>query len=407
MSATSAWRRPSSSSRWKAGRGYALPVCSTAASMRACCCATRETPLRWRLPSSPPRTRSARWWKDCGALCARAPISRSRRKTAAPRELILRTLAALLWMLLWQPLAPQAQAAPSAAPAPTTAPARTAAASGGGAAAAPAAGAAAAPSGASAASTAPDSAPVPLASVPAASEAVNAEILKVQNTLDADETEQRIRTALSEAVSDVDTRLDETSRVTEDSPDLPDLRELAGGWQKTRDSLGGWQQDLTDQAARLEKDAQRLQSLAAQWDATLEAARAATGTPQDVVQRIERTGEALRKEHDAVEKRRAALLSLLDQVATQLGRSSQALSEIDRASKRIVDEVFLRQNAPIWRAHGGTATAEAAQGNQSFAARLRALADYADRAQEMIALHAVVVIVLAAALMLIRRRVRA
>jgi len=250
--------------------------------------------------------------------------------------------------------------------------------------------------------------PIPVADVVSQAESATAALQDVDDDLSSDEVTTTVENQLPVLADEINSRLDEESKIITPSPSLETLRTLESGWQKIGESLSGWRRDLTTRAVQLDKERSRLDQLLQTWMQTLEPAQS-SDAPQEITGRIQSVIEGITQTRDRLDKRRAQVLTLQDSVAQQQTRVSEALSSIARAREAALDRLFVRDNPPVWSAEVRARTGQnlVEQVHNSFSTQLKALAAYAARQGVSFIIHALVFFVLLAALYRARRRVRA
>jgi potassium efflux system protein len=249
------------------------------------------------------------------------------------------------------------------------------------------------------------SAPIPLAEVPDRAEAVTAEIRALQADFAKDPVIARIATSLPELVKEIDALEKDTNLATRTDLSLNVVQQLTTGWHKLRAELADWRRDLTTRTARAEKEGVRLATLEKEWTATLALARA-PDAPTAVRNRVQTALDTISKARAAFDRGQAEAITLFDQIARQDGRVNAALETLETARSKAVGRLFARQSPPIWqpdaieRAKQGAISAEEAAADQ-----FGELVDYARRNAETLALHVFMIVLIAAILFAVRRRV--
>jgi len=269
-------------------------------------------------------------------------------------------------------------------------------------------GAAPAPSASTSPTAPPAPTPIPLAEVVAQAESAAASLRDTEADLSSDQITAAIETELSAVTREIDARLADDSRALSPSPSLDTLRGLEAGWQKIDDTLTTWERDLRASASRLEREIVELARRADTWEQTLALAQGEGGTPPEVLQRIEAVIAATRQTRAAVERRRAQALALQNRVVGQSARVAEALASISQARELAVNRLFVRDSPPVWsrevRARAGQSLL--VEGRSSLREQLTALGAYAGRRAGSFFLHAVLILLLVAALYWVRRRVK-
>ena len=250
-------------------------------------------------------------------------------------------------------------------------------------------------------------APIALADVATELESVSASVRDIRSDLSADRSMETVAQQLPAIAREIDGRLRESGKIVVQRPSLEMLRSLAGEWSRLRRELSGLNRDLTRRVNELERYSARLDDLGKTWDQTVAAAKDSS-VPAEVLGRIEIVISEIRQAHDAVEKQRARALTMQNRVSMQDARIADALLSLDQAREKALNRVFLQDSAPIWSLAVRARTAQDLQDESlsSIYTQWAALGSYVERHGMRFGFGVVVFIVLAAALLWARRRVR-
>ncbi|HZT58338.1 MAG TPA: mechanosensitive ion channel domain-containing protein, partial [Pyrinomonadaceae bacterium] len=247
---------------------------------------------------------------------------------------------------------------------------------------------------------------IPVPDVVSQAESATAALQDVDDDLSSDQATATVESQLPVLTGEINSRLDEDSKLLTPNASLETLRALESDWRKTGDTLSGWGRDLTARAVQLDKQRERLDQLLQTWTQTLGPAES-SGAPPEIVQRVQSVIADATQTRDLLEQRRAQVLTLQNRVAQQQARVGGALSSIAQARDAALDRLFVRDSPPVWsaevRARTGQSLVE--QSRNSFSTQARALAAYAARQGVSFVIHALVFVVLLAALYRARRRV--
>lgn len=200
-------------------------------------------------------------------------------------------------------------------------------------------------------------------------------------------------------------RLDQTRKTLDAEPSLGALDGLTEAWQSSRLTMAAWVEALTAQAIRLDEQGARLGSLKETWTRTRQSVRAA-GAPGGVLERVDAVLAAIETARPRVEAARAATLVLQDRVARELSRCEDALVEVAQARRRAAGDLFVRDRPPIWQVRPHTLSHAAAELRSTVEAQRVATGQLIRDRSDDIAVRAGLVLVLAGALWLARRRAR-
>jgi small-conductance mechanosensitive channel len=250
--------------------------------------------------------------------------------------------------------------------------------------------------------------PIAVADVVSQAESATATLQDASDDLSSDEVTTTVENQLPVLTGEINSRLDEESKIITPNPSLDTLGTLESGWRKIGDSLSGWMRDLKTRAVQLDKERAHLDQLLQTWTQSLEPAEA-SNAPPEIVQRIQSVVAGITQTRDRLDQRRAQVLTLQNSVAEQQTRVNNALSSIAQARDAALDRLFVRDSPPVWSAEVRARTGQnlVEQGRNSFSTQVRAFAAYAAQRGVSFVIHAIVFVVLLAALFWARRRVRA
>lgn len=249
--------------------------------------------------------------------------------------------------------------------------------------------------------------PIPLAEVITQAESVSGTLRDIEADLASDQITATVDNELPVLTREIDARLAENSKILSPDPSLETLRNLQSSWQTLGSNLSAWRRNLTTRATQLDGEVERLAELGPTWERTLDVAQNSE-TPPDVLQRMASVIAAIRRTREAVERRRAQVLTLQNRVAEQDARITEARASVRRARDEAVDRLFVKESPSIWsaevRARAVSDLIE--EGRSSIATQLTALNAYAERQREKFFLHVIVIFILIGAFYWVRRRVR-
>jgi small-conductance mechanosensitive channel len=248
-------------------------------------------------------------------------------------------------------------------------------------------------------------APIPPANIAALAESAASFLQSIESDLSSDHLAGMVQTNLAVQTPEIDTRLDENSKMLLTSQSIRDLRRLASSWQNFHDELAGWQQDLTKRVDQLQKEMERLEHVAARWQATSNSAEKAQ-IPPELLKRVTTVIGNVKQELQKVEDQRAVVLTLLSQISDLDGRVSQMLAAVERARVERLSRLFVQDSPGIWNVSSLSGQSVAQAGQHSFSRQVKALRAYAERKKERFVLHGLLFLVLLGVLLGARRNVR-
>ena len=248
---------------------------------------------------------------------------------------------------------------------------------------------------------------IPISDIVTQAEEASATLRNIEADLTSNTTIAVVEEQLPTLAREIDARLKEVPQILQARPSLETLREIEADWAALNENIPGWKRSFQTRAARLEKDIERLAALDATWQQTLESARNSE-VPQELLQRVEATIAAIRQTRAQVEGRRSQILMLQSRVSEQEARLTETIASIREARGETISRLFVRDSPPIWSAgiRSSTAGDLVREGQDSLSTQRAALREYAARQTDRFILHALIIILLIAAIYLARRRVR-
>ena len=277
------------------------------------------------------------------------------------------------------------------------------------------------------ATSTPVPSPIPLAEVITQAETVQGILRDINGDLAADRITATVESELPTLANDIEARINEDTQILNSRPSLETLRTRESKWTTLGEQLPFWRRELSARATLLDREIARLGEIGARWQQTLNLAHAniapdaaeqegapptgteaVTGTPPEIVRRVEATIAAIRRTRTDVEGRRGQVLSLQNSVAEQSARLSQALENVRLARTATVNRLFVKDSPPIWsaevRSRAGQNLLQDSQ--NTFATQWDSLKAYARTHWANFVVHMVVLLLLVAALYWANRRVQ-
>jgi potassium efflux system protein len=253
---------------------------------------------------------------------------------------------------------------------------------------------------------APAPAAIPLVEVAADAESASARVRDLQMALAADHTAETVAEQLPGMTREINARLREHRQILAQRPSIEILANLEAGWWRLGRNLYSWTWDLTRRATKLEEQIAEMDELARKWERTLELSRN-SDAPAEVVQRIRAVIVETRAAREAIEKRRARVLTMQNRVAVQEGRLADALRTIAEARDEVLERLFVKDSDAIWsREIRSTAARDVLEESEtSFVTQSAALAAYSKRETVRFLIHLAIFLVLVTAFYRVKRRV--
>ncbi|HMO80833.1 MAG TPA: mechanosensitive ion channel [Pyrinomonadaceae bacterium] len=267
---------------------------------------------------------------------------------------------------------------------------------------------------------APEPTPIPLSSIVTEADSVAARLREIRLRLTEPSQIATLRGQIPELRELVDAREPEARSVLASEPALDDLRQIEQEWQELARNFPNWKRSLREQIAEYDKYLEELAATARIWALTvssdLTSAETGEGSPEnrrteipaEITQKIAETRQAIAETLTLVEEKRTDLVSLQARISELEARTTAILDEVYRSRELRLTNLLVRDDAPIWIAHGEmdspvTLFRRSFDTVDAQAAILRA---YAVARTDRFALHAVVLVLLIVGLYWARSRVR-
>jgi potassium efflux system protein len=150
-------------------------------------------------------------------------------------------------------------------------------------------------------------------------------------------------------------KLEETETLLAGSPSLEHLADGQRAWVSKGRELSAWRESLAKHAAFVEAELEAFREARGLWERTLARARE-SAAPVDVVAAIQANLDAIAGARKLASTARREILTLLNDVAQQELRASEAASAISSAREMIRARIFEPDSAPLWVALASPAT---------------------------------------------------
>jgi hypothetical protein len=183
----------------------------------------------------------------------------------------------------------------------------------------------------------PSSAPTPIPVIKVASEAESAmePLREIAASLASDQTTATVADGLSRLTSEIEARIVEDIGLLRSNPPLQMLYRLKLAWQNFGDKVAAWNSELARSGTSLDEELARLDELDKIWQLTLQSVKQ-VGTPPEVLQRVQAVIVSIGGTRQAVDTRRAQVLTLQNVHSLQPcpGITSEAPSRADLRAVR-------------------------------------------------------------------------
>jgi small-conductance mechanosensitive channel len=198
----------------------------------------------------------------------------------------------------------------------------------------------------------------------------------------------------------------ETTSLVAQGPSLNTLEEAERDWSTRKQELDLWRKTLTDRVAALEKEVAELDALRALWERADAQAREQSA-PAAV---LERTANAVAEVGAAKERvavRRNTLLDLQDRVAKEEAVVQDVLSQLRKAQETVRGHMLQPDGPPLWSAVWRLGSGERVMAplREAGARDVEQLGEFAWRSRDHLAPLAILVAILCAGALALRKRV--
>jgi small-conductance mechanosensitive channel len=252
----------------------------------------------------------------------------------------------------------------------------------------------------------PASTPIPLAKVPLEAQSALASLQEIEANVSGDQSSaDGIARSVSVLTSEIDARIADDGRVLTTSLPLDLLYRL----KRTLESFGVRllvsARELSRHAASLEEQLARLDQLSKTWQATLQSAKQPE-TPPLVLQSVQSVVNSIERTRQKAESGQDRVLTLQSRLSEEEARIRTALSSIEQAEARALQNIFVRDSPPIWSLETSLGTEWEKHSGESFSSQLNASTAFTKRLPFTFLIHALFIVLMAAALHWMRRRIR-
>jgi len=248
--------------------------------------------------------------------------------------------------------------------------------------------------------------PIPLAKVPLEAQSTLASLQEIEANVSRDQpSAEAIGRTLPELKNEIDARTAEDRRLLTSSPSLEVLFPLKLAWQSFGVRLSASARELAQHATSLEEQLGRLDKLDKTWQATLLSAKQPE-TPPPVLQSVQSVVDSVERTRQAAQSARANVLDLQSRISEQEARVRTALTLIEQGENRALKSIFVRDSPPIWSLQTSLGAEWEQNGGESFSSLLKASVAFIKRLPFTFLIHALFIVLVAAALHWMRRRIR-
>jgi potassium efflux system protein len=262
------------------------------------------------------------------------------------------------------------------------------------------------PSSAASPTPTPEPTPIPLAKIPLEAESTLATLQEISGSASKDESGANLIGAnLATLAAEIDSRVADDSRLMASSQTLDTLHRMTVIWQTFSDNLSGLSRELADSAKNLDQEIARLNRLQRAWQVSVSAARQ-PDTPPAVLERAQSTSDAVALTLKSTEAGRASVLTAQTRLSEEQARVQTALTSVQQLQTTALKSLVVRDSPPIWKSGSELNKEWESQLGRTSASQLKASTAFTERLPSTFLVHALVILVIAAAIQWMRRKIR-
>ena len=248
--------------------------------------------------------------------------------------------------------------------------------------------------------------PIPLIKIPLEAQSAVASLHEIEADVSKDQSSaDEIGRNLLELTNEIDSRIDDDTKVLSSSPSLDVLYRLKLAWRNFGLRLSVLEVGLTRYAASMEEQLARVDQLNRNWQATLQSAKQPQ-TPPAVLQSVQSVVDSIERTRQAAESGQDHVLTLQSKISEEEARVRRALASVEQAENKALQNIFVRDSQPIWSLETSLGTEWQKQSDESFSSELKASIAFSQRLPFTFLIHALFVLLVATALHWMRRRIR-
>jgi len=252
----------------------------------------------------------------------------------------------------------------------------------------------------------PGPTPIPLTAVPVEAQSAMTSLEEIDASVSRDQSSAGdIAGSLSNLTSEIDATIAEDMRLLTASPPLDVVYRLKSTWQNFGDNLSALARELAQRATSLDEQRARLDQMEKTWQATLQSAEQ-PDTPQPFLQSVQKVVDSIERTRQVAESSREQVLTLQGRLSEQEARVRTALSSVEQSQNRALKSLLLRDSPPIWSGEISLGREWEKQSGASFSSQLKASTAFAKQHPFAFLVHALLIVLIATALQLMRRRMR-
>jgi potassium-dependent mechanosensitive channel len=248
--------------------------------------------------------------------------------------------------------------------------------------------------------------PIPLIKIPLEAQSAVASLQEIEADVSKDQSSaDEIARTLLQLTNEIDSRIDEDTKLLTTSPSLDVLYRLKLSWRNFAVRLSVLEVGLTRYATSMEEQLARVDQLNKNWQATLQSAKQPQ-TPPAVLQSVQSVVDSVERTRQAAEAGQDHVLTLQSQLSEEQARVRRALSSIEQAENQALRNIFVRDSQPIWSLETSLGAEWQKHSDESFSSQLTTSMAFSKRLPFTFLIHALFVVLVALALYWMRGRIQ-
>jgi potassium-dependent mechanosensitive channel len=248
--------------------------------------------------------------------------------------------------------------------------------------------------------------PIPLVKIPLEAQSAVASLQEIEADVSKDEAStDGIARTLLQLTNEIDSRIDEDTKLLTTSPSLDVLYRLKLAWRNFGVRLSVLDVGLTRYATSMGEQLSRVDQLNKKWQATLQSAKQPQ-TPPAILQSVQSVVDSVERTRQAADSGQDDVLTLQSKLSEEQARVRRALSSIEQAENRALENILVRDSQPIWSLETSLGKEWQKHSDESFASQFKTSIAFSKRLPFTFLIHALFVVLVATALHWMRGRIR-
>jgi potassium efflux system protein len=248
--------------------------------------------------------------------------------------------------------------------------------------------------------------PIPIIKIPLETQSAVSSLQEIEADVSKDQSSaDEIGRTLLELTNEIDSRIDDDTKILTTSPSLDVLYRLKLSWRNFGLRLSVLEVGVTRSATNMEEQLARVDQLNSNWQATLQSAKQSQ-TPPTVLQSVQSVVDSIERTRQAAESGQDHVLTLQSKLSVAQARVRRALASIEQAENKALQNIFVRDSRPIWSLGTSLSSEWQKHSDESFSSQVKTSIEYSKRLSFTFLIHALFVALMATALYWMRRRIR-